>query len=201
MFGYADIDRPMKPVQSVAKEYGGLANGILITGLNGCGKSTVCKRLAQNLNFYSMDVEDYYFMDCAMPYSKFYTHEQTKRRMLDDIAQHGNFVLATVRCDWGDELASMCRMAVVLKAPLDIRMERIKKREYEKFGDRVLPGGDLYESQAKFHNKVLARGEAHIAKQLRFVACPVLELDGTLPIGDLVRAICKKYTQINMPDC
>lgn len=168
-----------------------MPNGIIITGLNGCGKSTVCKLLAEKIDYYSMDVEDYYFIDSNIPYSKFHTHEQTKKLMLDDIEKHNNFVLATVNCDWGKEIASMCKLAVVLKAPLDIRMERIKKREYEKFGNRVLEGGNLYESQQKFHNKVLARGEEHIAKQMQFITCPVLELDATLPIYDIVNSIYK----------
>lgn len=55
-------------------------------------------------------------------------------------------------------------------------MKRIRKREEAKFGNRVSIGGDLYESQQKFHNKVSARGEEHIAKQMQFIICPVLEL-------------------------
>lgn len=173
-------------------------NGILITGLNGCGKSTVCKLLAEKMNYFSMDVEDYYFIKDDTPYSKFNTYEQTKKLMLDDIKKHNNFVLATVNCDWGEDIASMCKLAVVLKAPLDIRMQRIKKREYDKFGDRVLTGGDLYESQQKFHTKVLNRGEEHIEKQMQFITCPVLELDATLPIIDIVNAIYENCIQINI---
>ena len=175
-----------------------LPDGIIITGLNGCGKSTVCKLLAKKINYYSMDVEDYYFIESDIPYSKFHTHEQTKKLMLDDILKHNHFVLATVNCDWGEEILSMCKLAVLLKAPLDIRMERIRKREYEKFGTRVLNGGDLYESQHKFHNKVLSRGENHMTEQMRFVDCPVLELDATLPIYDIVNTIFKKCEQLNM---
>ncbi len=119
-----------------------LSNGIIITGLNGCGKSTTCKLLAEKMNYFSMDVEDYYFINSDIPYSKFHTHEQTKKLMLDDIVKHRDFVLATVNCDWGEDIISMCKLAVVLNAPLDIRMERIRNREYEKFKDRVLQGGD-----------------------------------------------------------
>lgn len=174
-----------------------MPDGIVITGLNGCGKSTVCRLLAEKLSYYSMDVEDYYFIKSDVPYSKFHTNEETKQLMLDDMKKHKKYVLATVNCDWGEKITSTYKFAVVLRAPLDIRMERIRSREYAKFGDRVLQGGDLYESQQKFHNKVLARGEEHIEKQLQFIACPVLELDATLPIQDIVDMIYKKYLQIN----
>lgn len=174
-----------------------MPNGIIITGLNGCGKSTVCRLLAEKLNYFPIDVEDYFFIKSDIPYSKFHTHEQTKGLMLEDILKHKNYVMATVNCDWGDEITSTYKFAVVLKAPLDIRMKRIEEREYRKFGNRVLNGGGLYESQQKFHNKVLKRADEHMAKQMQYITCPVLELDATRPLQDTVDIIYKKYLQIN----
>ncbi|MDE5993945.1 MAG: AAA family ATPase [Oscillospiraceae bacterium] len=175
-----------------------MPNGIIITGLNGCGKSTICRSLAEKLNYFSMDVEDYFFIKSNIPYSKFHTHEQTKELMLEDILKHKNYVMATVNCDWGHEIISTYKFAVVLKAPLDIRMKRIEEREYRKFGNRVLKGGDLYESQQKFHNKVLKRTDEHMAKQMQYLSCPVLELDATRPLQDTVDIIYKKYLQMNI---
>lgn len=174
-----------------------MPNGIILTGLNGSGKSTVCKQLAKKLNYYSMDAEDYYFIKSDLPYSKFHTLEQTKNLMLCDIMKHSNYVLATVHCDWGEEINSTYKLDVVLSAPLDVRMKRIKQREYDKFGSRVLEGGDLYESQQKFHDKVSARGDDYIAKQMQFISCPVLEIDATFPIDKIVDTICDKYLQMN----
>lgn len=175
-----------------------MPKGIVITGLNGCGKSTVCKKLAEKLNYYSMDVEDYYFIRSDVPYSKFHTHEETQNLMIDDITKYNNYVLATVNCDWGEIINSTYEFAVILKAPLKIRMERIYKREYEKFGNRVLEGGDLYESQLRFHNKVLTRTDDHIAKQIQFLNCPVLDVDATFAVDEVVDIIYKKYLRMNI---
>lgn len=174
-----------------------MPNGIIITGLNGCGKSTVCRLLAEKLDYFAMDVEDYFFIKSDIPYSKFRTHEQTRKLMLEDILKHKNYVMATVNCDWGNEITSTYTFAVVLKAPLDIRMKRIEKREYRKFGNRVLKGGDLYESQQKFHNKVLKRTDEHMAKQMQYISCPVLEIDATRSLQDTVDMIYKEYVQLN----
>lgn len=39
---------------------------------------------------------------------------------------------------------------VYLDVPLEMRMKRIRQRAIDKFGDRVLPGGDMYEQEEKF---------------------------------------------------
>ena len=39
---------------------------------------------------------------------------------------------------------------VYLDVPLDMRMKRIRQRAIDKFGDRVLPGGDMYEQEESF---------------------------------------------------
>ncbi len=41
-------------------------------------------------------------------------------------------------------------LAVYLLADTQIRMVRIQQRAKARFGDRVLPGGDLYEGHQKF---------------------------------------------------
>ena len=38
-----------------------MIRGIAIMGLNGCEKSTLAHTIAKRLDFYEMDVEDYYF--------------------------------------------------------------------------------------------------------------------------------------------
>ena len=123
-----------------------MLGGIIIMGLNGCGKSTICRELAELLNYRCMDVEDYYFLESEIPYTKSCTYEEVKQLMLDDIKTHHNYVLSSVGCNWGSEIAATYKLAVLLSAPLQVRLERIKQREIARFGNRVLEGGDMYES-------------------------------------------------------
>ena len=51
-----------------------MIRGIAILGLNGCGKSTLAHALAKKLNFYEMDVEDYYFPE----------QEESRKKVLDN---------------------------------------------------------------------------------------------------------------------
>jgi len=173
-----------------------MLNGILIMGLNGSGKSTVCHELADLLNYRRMDVEDYYFLDSDIPYTKSRTHEEVKQLMLDDIKFYHNYVLSSVRCDWGSEIVSTYRLAILLYAPLQVRLERIKQREIIRFGYRVFEGGDMHESQKRFHDMVASLSAEILKKQAYSLTCPVLEINSTLPVKEIIGLIYGYYLNL-----
>lgn len=51
----------------------------------------------------------------------------------------------------------------------------------------------MYASQQKFHNKVLARTDEHMLKQIQFIKCSIIEVDATLPIENVVKIILKEW--------
>jgi thymidylate kinase len=140
-----------------------------------------------------MDVEDYYFLDSDIPYTKSRTHEEVKQLMLDDIKTYHKYVLSSVGCDWGSEIVATFKLAILLSAPLQVRLERIKQREIARFGNRVLEGGDMYESQKRFHNMVSSRCAEDIKQQAGSLTCPVLEINATLPVEEILNQISGYY--------
>jgi hypothetical protein len=69
---------------------------------------------------------------------------------MDDVTAHVGWVLSGSLCGWGDVAISLFELVVFLWIPHDIRMERLRQREHERFGERILPGGDMYESSQAF---------------------------------------------------
>ncbi len=59
----------------------------------------------------------------------------------------------------------------------------MKERSYQKFGDRMLPGGDLYEQEEAFFQKAAGRTERYVAEWVEPVDCPVIRVDGTKAVG------------------
>ena len=169
-----------------------MLNGIIIMGLNGSGKSTICRQLADLLNYRPMDVEDHYFLDSDIPYTKSRTQEEVRQLMLQDINIYHNYVLSSVGCNWGSEIVSTYKLAILLYAPLEVRLERIKQREINRFGSRILEGGDMYESQKRFHNMVATRSPEDIKQQAYSLTSPVLEMDATLPLKEIIDS-CYSY--------
>ena len=68
-------------------------------------------------------------------------------------------------------------------------MRRIKQRAIEKFGNRVLPGGDMYEQEEKFFAYAEKRTPDKIEEWLKTMPCQVLRLDGTKTIQENVDTI------------
>jgi len=67
-----------------------------------------------------------------------------------DLLSHDRWILSGSLYGWGDPLIPFFELAVFVYVPNDERIERLKKREYERYGDEVLPGGKRYESTKEF---------------------------------------------------
>ena len=160
--------------------------GIIICGLNGTGKSTLGKALAEKLHFHFIDIENLYFPKTNRNYiyASPRTHEDVAERLLDEIGTYENFILASVKGDYGEELYSFFQYAILLDVPRDIRLQRVKDRSFQKFGNRMLSGGDLFEQEEKFFRFVESRNENTVEEWVKFLKCPVMRIDGTKPVDE-----------------
>ena len=166
-----------------------MGTGIVVCGLNGSGKSTLGRALAGALGFRFVDSEDLYFPDAGAgyAYSVPRSHEEAEARFREEIRVHEDFVLAAVRA----EFPARFRCAVIVEAPEDVRLRRMRDRSFQKFGARVLPGGDLYEREEAFFARARARSKREVEEWAESLKCPILRVDGTRTVGENVRLILK----------
>ena len=175
---------------------GEIKYGVLIMGLNGCGKSTLGRALAERLGYRFFDAEDFYFpAGQDNPYAVSRTREEALALLREATARHPRFVYASVSGPRDKAVEARCALAVVLSAPRDVRLQRIDGREAARFGDRVRPGGDMYEQQAAFRAFVAGRSEKDVEEHVARLSCPVLRLDATRPIGENVETIAEKMNK------
>ena len=183
--------------------------GIAIFGLNGGGKSTLAHALAKQIDFFEMDVEDYYFPEQResrkwalensnainaehledLPFSNPRTKSEVQDAIMEDIKKHPKFILAGVTMNWCDEILSSIDIAFWIQTPLEERLKRIQAREEKRFGSRVLEGGDMYEQQREFRKVVANRDRKIVEECAKKFKCPVIVLDGSLPINENLEVI------------
>ena len=170
--------------------------GILLCGLNGSGKTTLGKAVAELLGVPHLDAEAYYFPDPAQEYAVFRTKEEVCARLQADLERLDAFVFSAVGGNWGEEIESHFALVAVLSVPKELRLERVKQRSFARFGERMLPGGDLYEREQDFFNMVASRTDARVEDWVRCCNCPVIRLDGAASCEENAAHILDAYARL-----
>ena len=175
-----------------------MGTGIIVCGLNGCGKSTLGKTLARKLHFHFIDNEDLYFpkTDPNYIYASPRTREEVEKLLWGEIRAYENFVFTSVKGDYGETIYPFFQYVVLIDVPKDIRIQRVKNRSFQKFGERMLLGGDLHEQEEKFFDFVKSRSENTVEEWVQSLKCPVLRIDGTKPIEENVDFIMEQIQEL-----
>lgn len=183
-----------------------MIRGIAIMGLNGCGKSTLAHAIAKRLDFYEMDVEDYYFPEqknsrqavleqqydvkCEykgeLPYSMPCSAKEVQEMIRNDIEKHQQFVISGVTMNWDEDILSVIDVAFILEVPAQERVKRVQHREEVRFGSRVMSGGDMYEQQKAFRDIIANRSNERVDESADRLQCKKVRLDGTKSIEESI---------------
>ena len=162
--------------------------GIMICGLNGTGKSTLGRMLAGRMGYEFIDNEDLFFpkADPSYTFSNPRGKKEVIRLLEKRISENNRFIFAAVKGDYGDKLIASLNHIVLIEVPKQIRSQRVRDRSYQKFGDKILPGGDLYDKESKWFSLTDSRPDSFVTDWLETLECPVIRIDGTLPVEENV---------------
>ncbi len=139
-----------------------------------------------------MDTDDYFWEETNPPYQIKRNISDRISMMKNDIAKHSNAVISGSLVDWGDELIPLFTLAVRVETDTAIRIERLRKREREHFGNRIDIGGDMYENHRDFiewaasydRGNLNMRSKAKHDEWQKQLLCKIVLLDGSLPVEE-----------------
>jgi adenylate kinase family enzyme len=171
---------------------------IHITGASGSGVTTLGRALADALALPHHDTDDYLWLPTTPPYRELRAVEDRLRLMDEMFLPRADWVLSGGLDGWGDALIALFDLVVFVRVPNEMRIARLRAREARRFGaDGVAPGGwrhaeteDFIEWASHYEDgtregRSLARHEAWLAS----LRCPVLRLDGTRPLRELIEGV------------
>ena len=173
--------------------------GIIIFGASGAGSTTLGKEVAERLNFQYLDIDDYLWRwDTEIPFTATRSPEERTNGLMNDIKKNPRFVISGTIFNDRQLFHPLLKLAVFISTPAEVCAERVRNREYARWGKRVLPGGDMYKV-TRFHGdvsdyivnaqryetvEVAKFGRKLHDKWIAEMPCPVIRADGTKSIPE-----------------
>lgn len=124
---------------------------------------------------------------------------ERKQLLHADLESHERWVLSGSLVNWYDEVEHLFTHIVFVSLAQDIRLRRLAAREVERFGPRVLPGGDMHAQSQDFlayaalyeSGRLDVRSRARHEQWLQEFTCPILRVDSVQPVDVLVGVVVR----------
>jgi hypothetical protein len=171
------------------------ARYILITGAAGTGTTTLADVLAKELGTTHLEADDFLWLPSNPPYQHLADKTQIGERLLESMRSHGRAVVAGSVMGWGQQLESEFDLVVFLYLPVDLRLERLERREIKRFGQakpEFLAWAAQYD-EGGLSGRSLAGHDEWLAMR----TCAVLRLEGDMSITDRLRQILDAVDELN----
>jgi len=123
---------------------------IHIFGASGSGCTTIAREVSKRLGYSHFDSDNYFWLQTEEPFTIERDREECLNLMNEELSNSDNWILSGSIADWGNVLIPHFDLAVFVYVAADERLERLKKREYERYGDEMLVGGTKHEKAKKF---------------------------------------------------
>jgi hypothetical protein len=96
------------------------------------------------------DADDFFWLPSDPPFIAARPATERVAMLLRKLPRDGGWVFAGSALGWGEALAPLYDLIVYLWLDPDQRLDRLRRRERERHGSRIDPGGDMENTHAAF---------------------------------------------------
>lgn len=153
---------------------------VLVTGASGSGTTTLAAALAAHLGWRHLDLDDYYWLPSSPPYRHKREAGERLEMCLRDLHASPCAVVSGSMVNWGPALEDAFDLIVFLYLPAQVRIERLRSRELQRFGaadPAFLQWAAEYDA-GPAEGRSLAKHRAWLAQR----SCPVLRIEEDLSV-------------------
>lgn len=163
---------------------------VLVTGAAGSGTSTLAQALASQNRAAFLEADNFFWLPTQPPFAQRRPPGPRSALLLDALDKHRSCVVAGSVMGWGTAIEDAFDAIVFLYTPTELRLERLARRETERFGC-VDPAFLVWASQYDAgppEGRSLAKHNAWLAA----CNCPVVRLDGGLEVAHLLQQLASQ---------
>jgi|SaaInlStandDraft_1057018.scaffolds.fasta_scaffold19457_2 adenylate kinase family enzyme len=176
--------------------------GIYIFGASGSGSSTLGRAISDRFSITHVDTDDFIWKKTDPPFSVLNDRQLIISNLQEVVNDNNQFILSGPLGDLNKYFSEFFSLVIFLHLSDTIRMKRLMKREKEKYGERIQPGGDMFDQHSRFmrwaslyhstNNKV--RNYSDHKFLLNSFKCPTLSLNSSLSIDELLNEVVEKIS-------
>ncbi|WP_303318797.1 AAA family ATPase [Flavivirga abyssicola] len=170
---------------------------ILIFGASGSGTTTFGKKIEGRTDFKHLDVDNYYWKKTNPPYQEKTPLIERNKNLKIDFEKFENIVVSGSMVSWGKEWETAFDLAVFIQLENTERMERLKKRENQRYGKKLLTDTKIQQNSKAFlewanqyENPNFQGRTLKIHNNwIELLDCKVLRLNGANDLNDNIEII------------
>ncbi|MGC5701308.1 AAA family ATPase [Pseudomonas sp. NFXW11] len=178
-----------------------MAHRIHLFGASGSGTTTLGRALAERLQCKHFDSDDFYWQPSASPFSCRRPRDERIQRLQSQVLSQPRWVLSGSLCGWGDVLIPSFTLAVFLQLDPDVRLRRLRAREFQRYGVQIFEGGERHAATQAFLAWAAGYDEGDHGTRsrrrhetwIKSLACPLVRLDSTRLS---VPALCERLLEV-----
>lgn len=110
---------------------------IHIFGASGSGVTTLGEKLSEHLQIPYFDTDFYYWEKSEPPFTVRRNPQLRNEMIISDMRMYESWILGGSVNSWGEDLFRPFDLAVFLWIPGEVRLERLRKREFQRYGDII----------------------------------------------------------------
>jgi len=178
---------------------------IHIFGASGSGTTSLAKAVSGALNWEHYDTDNYFWIPTTPPFQRIRERPERQELLRQDLQSQDSWVLSGSLCGWGDFAIPMFDLVIFLWLPVDLRIQRLKRREIERYGEEIeSPSDPRYCGYSAFLEWAAAydtggldmRSKANHEEWISALPCQVIRIEQDRTIQENLNAIIN----IIMPD-
>jgi len=123
---------------------------ILVFGASGSGTTTLGNEIEKNADFKHLDVDDYYWKKTITPFQEKIPLTERNKNLKSDFKKNENIIVSGSMVSWGKEWETAFDLAIFIRLENKVRMERLKRRETERYGEKLLTDKKIHQNSIAF---------------------------------------------------